>query len=83
MKLSNVLGRPLSCIISAKRFSGKSFFIKEVLNESEIKKRYDEIYVFTDTSLLDDTWKQITNKRVYLDDNYKEEKLKNLLREKG
>ena len=63
MKLSNILERPLSCIISAKRFSGKTFLIKEILNDQEIKKRYDEIYVFTDTSLLDDTWKQIKTRK--------------------
>lgn len=79
MKLAEILERPLSAIITAKRFSGKTFLIKEILNDREIKNRYDEIYVFTDTSLLDDTWKQINNKKVYLDDDYKESKLVNLL----
>lgn len=68
MKLGDILER---CIISAEHFSGKTFPIERISNDPDIKKGYDEIHLFTDSSLLDDIWRQITNIKVYLDHNSK------------
>lgn len=86
MKLAEVLLKDidletngLSVCFSAKRFSGKTFLIKELLNDPLIKKTYEEIYVFSDTGTLDKTWEEVKNKNVFVIDEYKEQDLIKML----
>jgi len=69
----------LSLIISARRYSGKTFLIKEILDSDEVKEKFNQIIVFTDAGKLDNTWKDLKNKKVYVFDEYFEQDLIDLI----
>ncbi len=76
--MDDIFSSPLSCCILAKRNSGKTFMLKEI-----IKKKlndYDIIGIFTATGYLDDTWKELAKKKnVILDAEFDKNKILQLL----
>jgi hypothetical protein len=77
--LKNVFDLPLSCIISARRFSGKSYLVKSLLNSKYFKETFDEIYIFSSTAELDETWNSLKNKKVVLTTDLNFEDIENNL----
>lgn len=78
-ELSKIFDLPLSCIISARRFSGKTYLLKTLLNSDYFKKTFDEIYIFSSTATIDDTWDSLKNKKVVLRDELDLSQLENVL----
>ena len=83
--LDNGLGRvferlPLAMSIIGKRRSGKSFLLVKMLNSKYFKKKFESVYIFSPTCMLDKTWNDITNKNVIFYDEYDEEIIQNLLK---
>ena len=77
----NMEKNALALVLNARRFSGKTFLIKELLNSKKFKDVYDEIYVFSDTGYLDETWKQVKNKEMFIIDKYEEDKFNEFVKD--
>lgn len=77
--LRTIFDIPMSCIVSARRFSGKSFLVKSLLNSKYFKDTFDEIYVFSSTAELDETWNSLKNPKVVLTSELNNDELQNIL----
>lgn len=71
--IEKVLERlPLAMAMIGKRRSGKTKLLIEMLNSKFFKKRFEKVYIFSPTVMLDDTWDDIKNKNVIFYDRYDE-----------
>ena len=74
--IEKVLERlPLAMLIVGKRRSGKTKLLIEMLNSKYFKKKFDVIYLFSPTILIDDAWDALKNKKVIFYDEYNEDTL--------
>lgn len=70
---------PMSTVMIAPRYSGKTYLLVQMLNDKIVNTLFDLIIVFSPTATLDEQWQKLTNKEVVLLDDFKEEYLSNLL----
>ncbi len=70
---------PMSTVMVAPRYSGKTFLLVHMLNDKTVNTLFDLIIVFSPTATLDEQWQQLRNKEVVLLDEFKEDYLSNLL----
>ena len=63
---------PMAMLMIGKRRSGKTKLLIEMLNSKYFKKKFERIYIFSPTCILDDTWDDIKNKNVIFYDRYDE-----------
>lgn len=80
MELPECLKHPVSLLISAKRLSGKTYLIKELINNKKFNKQFEEIYIFSSTANLDKTWNDIEPEHCCLFDNFENDELKNIMK---
>ena len=79
--LDKILKRiPLAMMMIGKRRSGKTHLLIKMLNNKYFRNTFDNIYVFSPTVSLDETWENIKNEDVVLYDNYNEEIITDILK---
>ena len=77
--LESIFEKPFASLFIAPRFSGKTYLLIQLLNSAFFRRSFDEIYVFSETATLDDSWKDLKNKNVFLTDEFSEAALDNLM----
>lgn len=61
------------------RRSGKTHALINLLNDTTFKKQFASVYLFSETVLLDDNWRQLSNQKVVKYNTFEEERIRRIL----